>query len=115
MHWLRVIVRATSTLSRSCACVRARARACVCVCLRVYVSACVCVCVCVFRECADDTSPSSSLTSITRLQARAWPFAKGKDKFAPLVSAYKLIEPRHMVNLCDRFAVNKTDEIQVCN
>ena len=35
-----------------------------------------------------------------------------RQSFAPLVSAYKLIEPRHLVHQCNRHEVNKTNDIQ---
>ena len=35
-----------------------------------------------------------------------------RHQFAPLVSAYKLIEGRHLTSMCNRHGVNKTNEIQ---
>ncbi len=32
--------------------------------------------------------------------------------FEPLVSELKILEPRHMVNVCDRWALNRTDNLQ---
>ncbi len=32
--------------------------------------------------------------------------------FEPLVSALKILEPRHMVNVCDRWATNRTNNLQ---
>ncbi|HXH50488.1 MAG TPA: SUMF1/EgtB/PvdO family nonheme iron enzyme [Terriglobia bacterium] len=32
--------------------------------------------------------------------------------FAPMVSLYKWLEPRHMVNVCNRWARDKTDDLQ---
>jgi iron(II)-dependent oxidoreductase len=37
---------------------------------------------------------------------------RGDGQFAPLVSAYKLIDSRHLPSLCNRHGVNKTNEIQ---
>ena len=35
-----------------------------------------------------------------------------KYPFAPLVSKLKWLEPRHMINVCDRWARDKTDNLQ---
>lgn len=35
-----------------------------------------------------------------------------KYPFEPMVSLYKWLEPRHMVNICDRWARDKTDNLQ---
>jgi iron(II)-dependent oxidoreductase len=35
-----------------------------------------------------------------------------KYPFEPMVSLYKWLEPRHMVNVCDRWAREKTDDLQ---
>jgi len=35
-----------------------------------------------------------------------------KYPFAPLVSELKWLEPRHMINVCDRWARDKTDDLQ---
>ena len=37
----------------------------------------------------------------------SWPYTE-----APLVSAFKVIEPRHMVQIVERFAENRTNGLQ---
>ena len=34
------------------------------------------------------------------------------EQFAPMVSAYKVIEHRHLTSMCNRHGVNKTNEVQ---
>lgn len=41
-----------------------------------------------------------------------WPHGAGPDPMAPLVHAYKVIEPRHMAHIVERYAENRTDGVQ---
>jgi iron(II)-dependent oxidoreductase len=41
------------------------------------------------------------------MRERAWQYP-----FVPMVSADKWVEPRHLVNVCDRWARDKTDDLQ---
>src|SRR5665213_3137 len=71
-----------------------------------------------FREASDQTGhilafePEVGLKDDAELQWDNMTWGYWGYSFIPAVSKYKWLEPRHMVNLCNRWARNHTDDLQ---
>jgi gamma-glutamyl hercynylcysteine S-oxide synthase len=71
-----------------------------------------------FRKASDQTGhslvlePEVGLTSEEELAWNSMTWGYWKYPSIPMVSKYKWLEPRHMVHVCDRWARDKTDNLQ---
>jgi len=70
-----------------------------------------------FRAASDETGHPIALEpeevpTEESIQWNNFSWGYWKYPFEPMISKYKWLEPRHMVNVCDRWNRNKTDNLQ---
>jgi formylglycine-generating enzyme required for sulfatase activity/inosine-uridine nucleoside N-ribohydrolase len=71
-----------------------------------------------FRKAADATGhplvlePENALAKPAMLQWNNMSWGYWRHEHVPPVSRYKWLEPRHMIHVCDRWAKDRTDELQ---
>jgi len=58
-----------------------------------------------------DRSGWQSVVNNVNSWGEGW-YGRLGEQFAPMVSAYKIIEHRHLTSMCNRRGVNKTNEVQ---